>query len=184
VRSDIATTMPVLRGLAADKKNAVSLRKACIEAIGRMGTEAAGASESLGNILADDKAPEELHTASASVLASFGKEAKPAIPALIKAVNSRSRDTRCLAMQALSKMGKDLDSSRKEAAKALVKATDDFNVLVRVAAIEALAGMAEEGFGGETENVIKALEKIIKGGSRPEVVAAAKAAMEKVKPKK
>jgi hypothetical protein len=115
---------------------------------------------------------------------SFGKEAKPAIPDLIKAVNDRERLTRCLAMQALGKMGKDLDSSRDVAVKALVKATDDFNVVVRVSALEALGAMAEEGYGGEAENVIKALDKIIKGGSRPEVIAAAKAAREKARPPK
>lgn len=183
IQGDVEATVPVLRALATDVKGPLALRKACVEALGKLGKEAAATSEALGKVLSEPKAPDELRRAVAAVLDSFGNDAKPAIPDLLKAVNGGDKLTRCLAMQSLGKMGKDLGTHRLATVKALLTASDDFHTAVRVSAVQALGAMAEEGYAGELPTVIKALDKISVKGESSEAEAA-KAVLEKLRPKK
>jgi HEAT repeat protein len=138
----------------------------------------------LGGVLTEEKAPDELRLAAATALDQFGTEASPAIPALLKAVADPEKVVRCLALQMLGRMGRRLDEKRADAVPVILKATDDASLEVRVAALEALGAMADFGFGGHREKVEKVVAGIIRREGRKDILAAAKAAMAKINPKK
>src|SRR5262249_45854470 len=153
-----------LKDVLADAKADAALRKAVAETLGKVGKDAAETSPNLATVLVAKDSPSELRLAVVTALDQFGPDGKAAIPALIQSVRDpaliklmgeNARVIRCLAMHALGRMGKDLDSRRKEAVAALLKATEDPNVEVCVSAVETLGALSADGLGGETDEVIK-----------------------------
>jgi HEAT repeat protein len=183
-RPDVAAALPVLREVLADKSADPALRKAVAESIGKLGKDAADASPTLAVVLIDKDSKPELRLAAVTALDQLGAEARAAIPALIKATADSERVVRCLAMQTLGRLGKDLDDNRKEAVKALLKAVDDSNAEVSVAAIESLGALSSEGLGSEADTVVKKLDSILRRGDRKVITNAAAAARDKIRPKK
>ncbi|MBY0231833.1 MAG: hypothetical protein K2W96_21305 [Gemmataceae bacterium] len=183
LRTEIGGALPSLKGTLADAKADASLRKACAESLAKLGKEAAETAPALGEVLLEKGSPADLRVAAMGALDAFGQEAKPAIPAIIKAVHDTERTVRCLAMQSLGKMGKDLDAHRRPAIVALVKSVEDLSTEVSVSALNALGAMAGEGFNEEAKNVTEVIERAEKSG-REEIRKAAVAAMAKIRPKK
>ena len=160
------------------------LRKAVAEALGKMGKEAADAAPALAAVLTAKDSSTELRLAAVTSLEQFGADGKAAIPALIKAVSDSDKFVRCLAMQALGRMGKELDANRKEAVKALLKSAEDSNVEVAVAAIESLGALSGDGLAGEADDVVKKLDAVLLREGRKSIREAAQAARDKIRPKK
>ncbi len=184
LRHEVPAAVRSLKAALAEGANDVKLRRAAAESLGKLGKEAGEAAETLGVVLTGEKTPDGLRLAAMTALEQLGNEAKPAIPALIKAITDSERVIRCLAMQCLGRMGRDLTTQRKEAVVAVLKAVDDLNVEVRVAALETLGAMAEEGLAGEADRAVEAINRILRREARKELLAAAKAALDKIRPKK
>jgi HEAT repeat protein len=184
IKPDTASVLPVLKEVLADRKADARTRKAVAETLGKLGKEAAEASSTLGAVLVEKTSPTELRLAAVTALDQFGPEGKPAIPDLVKAVSDGDRFVRCLAMQVLGRMGKELDSHRKEAVRALLRTAEDTNVEVCVAAIESLGALSSEGLGSEAPEAIKKLEAILRRAGRKAIREAAQTSIEKIRPKK
>lgn len=189
IRPDVAQALPVLREALSDEKADVRLRRAVAEALGKLGKEGADAAPTLGSVLAGKGTPSDLRLTAAVALDQFGPEGKAAIPALIKAIGDpelvrsmgdNARFIRCLAMNALGRMGKELDKDRKAAVAALIKATEDPNVEVCVSALETLGALGAEGLAGEAGAVTKKLDAILLREGRKSVREAAQSAREKI----
>ncbi len=198
IKADVPQALPVLRAVLADNKASskeeaqakAQLRRAVAEALGKWGRDAADASATLGIVLVSREpllsreTLVRLRTAAVTALSQFGPDARPAIGALIKAVDDEDRVVRCLAMQTLGKLGKDLDDQRKKAIQAILRATEESNIEVCVSAIETLGVLSADGLAGETETVVKRLDTILRNEGRKAIREAAQAARDKIKPPK
>jgi HEAT repeat protein len=184
IRADVPAALPVMRAVLADAKADAGLRKAVAEALGKWGKEAADASATLGIVLIAKNSTVELRTAAVTALDQFGSEARDAIPALIKAVDDSERVVRCLAMQTLGRLGRDLGDNRKKAVKAILKATEESNVEVCVSAIETLGALSADGLGSEAPDAVKRLDTILLREGRKSIREAAQAARDKIRPPK
>ena len=71
----------------------------------------------LALVLISENASVELRTAAVTALDQFGADARVAIPALIKAVEDRDRGVRCLAMQTLGRLSKELGEYQQQTEK-------------------------------------------------------------------
>ena len=87
-------------------------------------------------------------------------------------------------MHALSRLSKELDKNRKKAVQAMLKAVDDNSLVIRVSAVEALGGMSAEGLGDEAKAVVKKLDSLLRRESNKNLLEAAKAARDKIRPPK
>jgi HEAT repeat protein len=193
IKPDASGVLGVFKEVLGDEKADLRIRKAVAEAIGKIGKDASDATATLAIILVardptkateDEKAARAaLRLAAVTALDHFGTEARVAIPALIKAATDGEKVVRCLSMQILGRMGKELDSNRKEAVKALLKSTEDLNVEVCVAAIESLGALSADGLASEADGVVKKLDRILTRESRKAVLDAAQAARDKIRPK-
>lgn len=193
IRPEEGGAVNVLRDVFTDPKADLPLRVAAAEAVGKLGATAGPITGDLGKLLAARDTPPELRVAVVTALDAIGADARAAIPALVGAVNDSAFDrqmgdtariVRCLAMHALGRLGKDLDTHRKEAVQALLRATDDPNVEVSVTAIETLAALTAAGHAGESEAVVKKLDAILLREGRKAIRDAAEAARERIRPKK
>ena len=193
IGADIKQALPVLEEVLADAKAEATLRKAAADSIGKMGKEAAEASASLGAVLVAKDSTIALRLAAVNAIDQIGPDAKAAIPALISAVadpvliktfGDDARFIRGQAMHALGQMGKELDKKRAEGVKAILVASEDPSIEVCVAAIETLAAMYLDGYGGHQEDVVKRLDAIIRREGRKAIRDAAETALAKIKPKK
>jgi HEAT repeat protein len=190
---DVKPALPVLEEVLADAKADAFLRKAVADSLGKMGKDAADSSAALGAVLTAKDSPNALRLAAVNALDQFGPEAKAAIPALIAAVadpalvktfGENARFIRGQALHALGQMGKELDKKRAEAVKAILAASEDPSVEVCVAAIETLAVMYLDGYGGLQADVVKRLDAIVRREGRKSIRDAAEAALAKIRPKK
>ena len=163
------------------------------DSLGKMGKDAADSSAALGVVLTAKDSPNALRLAAVNALDQFGPEAKAAIPALIAAVadpalvktfGENARFIRGQAMHALGQMGKELDKKRVEGVKAILAASEDPSVEVCVSAIETLAAMYLDGYGGLQDDVTKRLDAIVRREGRKSIRDAAEAALAKIRPKK
>jgi HEAT repeat protein len=184
IKPDAAGVLPVLKEVLADEKADARTRKAVAEALGKLGKEAGEASATLGTVLSAKGSSTDLRLAAVTALDQMGPEAKAAIPGLVKAASDSDRFVRCLAMQVLGRMGKDLEGNRKEAVKALLRSAEESNVEVCVAAIESLGALSAEGLGGEADDAVKKLEAILRREGRKSIREAAQAAIDRIRPKK
>jgi HEAT repeat protein len=192
---DMPRCLPIFLDIVKDPKAAPALRKAVIDTLGKQGKDGADSTAALAFVLMSkekDVTP-ELRIAAVTALNQFDSAAKEAIPALIKVIDDlelnkimgdNARFLRPQAMHALGKMAKDLDTHRKQAVLALIKATDDPNVDVCVSAIETLGVLAADGFAGEREEVIKKFEAILVREGRKAIRDAVTASQAKLNPKK
>ncbi|MFO0879564.1 MAG: HEAT repeat domain-containing protein [Gemmataceae bacterium] len=193
IRPDLTQALPVLREAIADEKNDPQVRRAVVESLGKLGKEAADATPSLAALLAGKDTSPELRLAAVTAIDQFGPDGKQAIPALIRAtadpeliksMGEQARFIRCLAMQSLGRMGKDLDRERKEAVTALLRAMEDPSVEVSVSAIESVGSLASEGLAGEADEVVKKLDTLLLREGRKSLREAAQAARDRIRPKK
>jgi hypothetical protein len=184
IKSDVSQALPVLKEVLADTKAPAATRKAVAEALGKMGKEAADATLPLAVVLISRDTPTEVRLAVVTAIDQFGADGRAAIPALVKAVEDSDRFVRCLAMQALGRLGKELDTHRKAAVKALLKSAEDTNVEVSVAAIESLGALSADGLAGEADEVVKKLDGILLREGRKSIREAAQSARDKIRPKK
>jgi HEAT repeat protein len=184
IDADVAQALPVMRKVVGDAKADTKLRKAVAEALGKWGKDAGDASATLGLVLVTKTTPVELRTAAVTALSQFGAEAKEAIPALIRAVDDNDNVVRCLAMQTLGQLGRELGDHREKAVKAILKGTEASNIEVAVSAVETLGGLAPDGLGSEVDEVIKRLDAILKREGRKALREAAQAARDKIRPPK
>jgi hypothetical protein len=198
VSADVSQALPTLRTVLTDNKASskeeaqakAQLRRAVAEALGKWGRDAADASATLGVVLItrepllSQETLVELRTAAVTALSHFGPDAKPAIAALVRAVADDDRVVRCLAMQTLGKLSKELGDDRKKAVKAILKATEESNIEVCVSAIETLGVLSVDGLAGETDAVVKRLDAILRNEGRKAIREAAQAARDKIKPPK
>ncbi len=182
ISADIPQALPVMRTVLGDAKADDGLRRNVAEALGKWGKDASDASATLGIVLVSKGSSQELRTAAVTALEQFGVDAKAAIPALIKAVDDDDRTVRCLALQALSRMGKELEDNRKPAVKAILRATEESNIEVCVSAIESLGKLSADGLGAESPEVVKRLDTILKREGRKAIREAAQAARDKIRP--
>lgn len=193
-RVDPAGMLAALKEVAADGKADAGLRRVVCETIGKLGKDGVEASAVLGAVLAEgvparatdaEKAARAaLRLAAASALDEFGSSAKAALPQLIKAVADEDRFVRCKALHSLGQMGLSLDRHRGDAWKAIKAATDDTNTEVAVAALDAIGSLASEGLGARVDDALKHLDALLEREGRKAIVEAAKAAREKLRPKK
>ena len=193
IGGDVKSALPVLEEVLADAKADAALRKASAEALGKLGKDAADSSAALGAVLIAKDSPNALRLAAVNALDQFGPEAKAAIPALIAAVadpalvktfGENARFIRGQAMHALGQMGKELDKKRVEGVKAILSASEDPSVEVCVAAIETLAAMYLDGYGGLQDDVTKRLDSIVRREGRKSIRDAAEVALGKIRGKK
>ena len=83
----------------------------------------------------------------------FGAAAKPALPALKKAVGDNDKFIRVIAMHALGRMGPDLGDEVKDVVAVLLPHLNDQILEVRVAAIQALGAIGREALGEDLKKV-------------------------------
>lgn len=193
IRPDVSLALAVMRETLADDKADARIRKALADALGKLGKEAVEATPALAAVLVAKESPPELRLAAVGAIDQFGADAKAAIPALVKAVGDAAlikamgddaRFIRCLAMQSLGRMGKDLDKDRKEAVAALLKAMDDVSLEVCVSAIETLGALGGDGLGSEVGEVVKRLDALLLREGRKSIREATQATLDKIKGKK
>jgi HEAT repeat protein len=182
IQADVSQALPVMQQVLADTKVDVKLRKAVAEALGKWGRDAADASVTLGKVLESTTSPADLKAAAVTALDQFGAEARAAIPALIKAGNDSDRTVRCLALQTLGRLGKELGDNRKKAVKVVLKATEESNIEVCVLAIETLGALGPDGLGSESVDAVKRLDTILQREGRKAIREAAQAARDKIRP--
>jgi HEAT repeat protein len=184
IRPTAIQSLSVMKEVLADAKTEAVIRRAVADALGKMGRDASDATGTLAGVLTAKDSPVDLRLAAVTAIDQFGRDGSAAIPALIKAAVDNDRFVRCLAMQVLGRMGRELDTHRKDAVKALLKSADDGNVEVSVAAIESLAALSADGLAGESDEVVKKLDSIIRREGRKSIREAAQIARDKIRPKK
>jgi HEAT repeat protein len=193
IRPDVTQAIPVMREVLMDEKADVRVRKAVADALGRIGRDAADTSTNLATLMLAKETPIDLRLAAVTAIDQFGPDAKPAIPslakalgdaALLKSMGDNARFFRCLAMHSLGRMGKDLDKARKDVIEVLVKAIDDSSVEVSVTAIETLGALGSEHLGGQAEEIVERLNRLLLREGRKSIREAAEATREKLRSKK
>jgi HEAT repeat protein len=168
-----------LADTAADDMAPADVRKAAAEALGRLGEDAGAAAGKLGSVLAAADAPLEARRAAAAALDQFGAGAKPALPALKKAVGDEDRFLRIVAMHVLGRLGPGLGDEAKGVVAVLLPRIDDDTIEVRVAAIQAVAALGRDALGKDLKDAVARLTAA-SGDSRKEVRDAAGAALAKL----
>jgi HEAT repeat protein len=171
-----------LSGVAADAKVPADVRKAAVEALGRLGADAGAAAGRLGDVLTTATTPPEVRRAAVEALDRFGAAAKPALPALKKAVGDNDKFIRVIAMHALGRMGPDLGDEVKDVVAVLLPHLNDQILEVRVAAIQALGAIGREALGEDLKKVTARLSAQA-DDSRAAVRDAANAALGRLKSK-
>jgi len=171
-----------LSNVAADDKAPADVRKAAADALGRLGTDAGAAAGRLGDVLASATAPPEVRRGAVEALDRFGASAKPALPALKKAVGDNDKFIRVIAMHALGRMGPDLGGEVKDVVAVLLPHLNDQILEVRVAAIQALGAIGREALGEDLKKVTARLSAQA-DDSRAAVRDAANAALAQLKTK-
>ncbi|HBI43825.1 MAG TPA: hypothetical protein DDY78_13395 [Planctomycetales bacterium] len=171
-----------LSNVAADDKAPADVRKAAVDALGRLGTDAGAAAGRLGDVLASATAPSEVRRGAVEALDRFGASAKPALPALKKAVGDNDKFIRVIAMHALGRMGPDLGGEVKDVVVVLLPHLNDQILEVRVAAIQSLGAIGREALGEDLKKVTDPLSAQA-DDSRAVVRDAANAALARLKSK-
>ncbi len=171
-----------LTGVAAEAKAPADVRKAAVEALGRIGADAGAAADRLGDVLTSATTPPEVRRAAVEALDRFGAAAKPALPALKKAVGDNDKFIRVIAMHALGRMGPDLGGDVKDVVAVLLPHLKDQILEVRIAAIQALGAIGREALGGDLKKVTDPLSAQA-DDSRAAVRDAANAALARLKSK-
>jgi HEAT repeat protein len=183
IRDDL-NVLPVFKDIVADPKTDVRLRRATAEAIGKFGKDGATASTVFSAVLLSKETPRDLKEAILTAIDRFGNEGKPAVSGLVAILNDEDRGLRCLAMQGLAKLNRDLGESRKAVIQGVTKNLDDANSEVIVTALDTLSILASEGLVGESDEVIKRIDVVIGREGKKLVREAAQAAREKIRPTK
>jgi HEAT repeat protein len=177
---DALPAVATLGDTAADDKAPADVRKAAVEALGRLGEDAAAASTKLAAVLSAADAPPALRRAAVEALDRFGPAAKSAVPALKKAVSDDDKFIRIVSLHALGRLGPALGADAKDVVAVLLPRIDDDLIEVRVAAIQAVGALGREAMGAELKNAVARLT-VAAGDSRPEVRDAATAALARLK---
>jgi HEAT repeat protein len=172
-----------LSGVAADAKVSADVRRAAVEALGRLGEGAGAAATRLGDLLTSQTVAPEVRRAAVEALDRFGAAAKPALPALKKAAGDNDKFICVVAMHALGRMGPDLGDEVKDVVALLLPHLNDQILEVRVAAIQALGAIGREPLG---EDLLKKVVNRLSAqadDSRTVVRDAANAALGRLKNK-
>ena len=181
---DELTALNTFKDLVADPSADPRLRRAAAEAIGKWGKDGASAAVVFNAVLLSKQTPKEVKEAVLAALDAFGNEGRPAITGLLATLNDEERGLRCLAMQALAKLNRELGDSRKAVIQAVTKNLDDANSEVIVTALDTLGTLASEGLVGETETVLKRIDAVLAREGKKLLREAAQAAREKIRPTK
>jgi HEAT repeat protein len=195
IGSDSRDAMKTLKEVLADPKAPAEVRKAVAQSLGRMGRIGAEAAETLAAVLTVKNrvvrpgkkpvlAEREVRLAALTTLDGLGGEARKALPGLIAATRDEDRAIRCLALHAIGTMGKEIEDHRKNAVKALWRCLRDSSIEVRVSAAEALGALGSDGLYTDTTETLKRLAAVAKKDGSKTVREAAKAAHDKIDPKK
>jgi HEAT repeat protein len=173
--------VPELTEVLADPKTPKEVRTATAESLGQLGRDAAvGAIPALAAALTAKDSPVEVRRAAAAALDQFGPDARPALPALQKALTDADKFVRCQAMHALGRMGKELGPETSTVVTALLRGLDDSVIEVRVAAIETLGNLGSEALGADTKAVVTRLTEATRD-SQKAIRDAAADALKKLK---
>ncbi len=155
---DALPAVPALKEVLANVKNDAELRKACAQALGEMGKDAANVAPTLGVVLTARDADVPLRRACAEALDQMEADARPALPALRAALKDDDQFVRSLSLHAISRMGKELGDEHKAALLGVLACMDDNVLEVRVAAIEALGNLgAADALGEQAKTVTNRL---------------------------
>jgi HEAT repeat protein len=130
---------------AADTGNTV-IRKACLDALGKIGPDAAEAVPTLVAALNDPE--DNVRQSAAEALGMIGPNAAPAVPALVAALNDPEDNVRQSAASALGKIG----PNAAPAVATLVAALNDPDGKVALSAASALGKI-----GSDTAEAVPAL---------------------------
>jgi HEAT repeat protein len=171
-----------LSGVATDAKAPLDIRRAAVEALGRLGEGAGAAATRLGDLLTSQTVAPEVRRAAVEALDRFGAAAKPALPALKKAVGDNDKFICVIAMHALGRMGPDLGDEVKDVVAVLLPHLNNQILEVRVAAIQALGSIGREALGEDLKKVVNRLSAQA-DDSRAAVRDAANAALARLKNK-
>ncbi len=156
--ADALPAVPALRDILGDPKNHEEIRKACADALGELGKEAADAAPTLGAVLTAKGTDVTLRRACADALDQMGADARPALPALRLALKDDDQHIRSRSLHAISRMGKELGDDRKTTLIGVLACMDDNVLEVRVAAIEALGNLgAADSLGEQAKAVVNRL---------------------------
>ena len=178
--ADAGAAVGTLGDTAADANAPADVRKACADALGRLGENAGPAAARLGSVLSSSDAPAEVRRAAAAALDQIGPAAKPALASLKQAVGDDDKFLRVVALHALGRLGPDLGADAKGVIALLLPRIDDDVVEVRVAAIQAVSAFGKEALGADQKKVTARLTQAA-GDSRAEVREAATAALARLK---
>ncbi|MFQ3592264.1 MAG: HEAT repeat domain-containing protein [Gemmataceae bacterium] len=183
IRDDLAV-LDIFKEIVADPKADPRLRRATAEAIGKFGKDGAVAATVFRAVLISKDTPKEVKEAILAAIDALGNEGKPAIAGLVATLSDEDRGLRCLAMQALAKLNRELGDSRKEVIQAVTKNLDDSNSEVIVTALDTLGTLASEGLVGESDEVVKRIDAVYNREGKKLIREAAQAAREKIRPTK
>jgi HEAT repeat protein len=174
--------VPSLVAVLGEDRAPVGLIKATAETLGRIGPEAAaGASPRLADLLTAKGSGVEVRRATAQALDRFGEAARPALPALRKALQDEDRFIRSLALHAIGQQGSEFGTEAKETVTAVLACLGDRVVEVRVAAAETVAALGSEVLGLNLVVVRQRLQEATRDGQKAVREAAAEA-LKKLQP--
>jgi HEAT repeat protein len=177
-----AAAVPSLVAVLGEDRAPVGLIKATAETLGRIGSEAAAAaSPRLADLLAAKGSGVEVRRAAAQALDRFGDAARPALPALRKALQDEDRFIRSLALHAIGQQGSELGTETRETVTAVLGSLGDRVVEVRVAAAETVAALGSEVLGPNLVVARQRLQEATRDGQKAVREAAAEA-LKKLQP--
>ncbi len=171
--------VPALKETLGNAKNSTDLRKACAQALGEMGKDAADAAPTLATVLTAKDTDVVLRRSAVEALDTMGAEARAALPALRTALKDNDQFVRSFTLHAIGRMGGELGDDRKEAVLAILARMDDNVLEVRIAAIEALANLGTDGLGDQAKAAVNRLTEATRDPQKA-VGDAAKLALKKV----
>ncbi len=195
-RTQVAITMGIIRqdvnakvvaDLLKDSATPDDLRITLARTLGKLAdvpTNKAKAESvaALKDVLAAKDGPTlELRLACVAALDTFGPDAKPALPELMKALHDKDVIMRTSSMHAIGRIGAHLGSESKEVVKELLAMTKESTFEVRLAAIETLGNLGPNAIGDDLPDVLKRLTELSKDNDRA-VKESAADAMKKLKP--
>jgi HEAT repeat protein len=154
---DALPAVPVLKEVLSNARSDGELRKACADALGELGKDAADAVPTLATTLTSKDTDATLRRAVAYALDQMGADARPALSALQTALKDDDQFVRSLSLHAISRMGKELGDDRKMAVSGVLTCMNDNVLEVRVAAIEVLGNLGVSGLGEHAKAVAERL---------------------------
>ena len=163
--------VPALGAALVDAEAPVEVRRSAAEALRALGTDAAGATEQLGQALKDKSVA--VRRTAAAALGQVGPEARAALPALEQAARDQDKFVRAQVLHVLG--GLPQDAAR--VVPLLLDGMKDQLLDVRLAAIEAFARL-----GPEAKDAIPVLTAAAKNDSQGVVRDAAAEALKKIQP--